>query len=76
MDLPLQYKRWIATKVGKAKKADVYFKNYSANVQKTWTGRCVKGVTDTSIKLDRGYRTNYRSFCNWEHTIYRWRYEF
>ena len=49
MDLPLQYKRWKArmTKQGKAKQADVYLKNYSANVQKTWTGWCVKGVTDT-----------------------------
>ena len=32
----------------------------------------VKGVTNTLIKLDRGYKTNYRSFCNWKQTIYRW----
>ena len=31
----------------------------------------VKGVTDTLIKLDGGYRTNYNTFCNWKQTIYR-----
>ena len=32
----------------------------------------VKGVTNTLINLDRGYKTKYRSFCNWKQTIYRW----
>ena len=35
----------------------------------------VKGIADTLVELDRGYRTNYRSFYNWKQTIYRWRYE-
>ena len=75
MDLPLQYKRWKArmTKQGKAKQAHVYFKkNIVLMSEKRGLGG-VKGAADT---LDRGYRTNYRSFCNWKHTIYRWRYEF
>ena len=36
----------------------------------------VKDVADTLVDLDRGYRTNYRSFYNWEQAIHRWRYEF
>ena len=71
MDLPLQYKRWIATKQGKAKKADVEFKKYIVLMSKKRGLRSVKGVTDTLIEVDRGYRTNYRSFCNWKQTIYR-----
>ena len=73
MDLPLQYQRWIArmTKQGKAKQADVYLKkNIVLMSGKRGLGG-VKGVTDTLIKLDRGYRTNYSTFCNWKQTIYR-----
>ena len=33
----------------------------------------VKGVADTLVKLDRGYRTNFRSF--WKQKIYRRRHE-